>query len=198
MKAIPEYHALVIDKGDSDYNITTRKKKIRSCLGFGVLLTFLLCFFLIPRNPVIHLKKIYFDGNGNGYGNFKLTNKNFYKEKWSNPDISLYWVPYDGQVVGEKCYSINNPCNKYINNKCAIKLGEFKNTEHYNTKMQSSKHKQIDLLAVTNDEIACTSWMILNPYENLKQRLATTGTINVKNMINNKKKGVHTQYYYYG
>ena len=64
--------------------------------------------------------------------------------------------------------------------------------------MQSSKHKQIDLLAVTDDEIACTSWMILNPYENLKQRLATTGTINVKNMINNKKKGVHTQYYYYG
>lgn len=199
MQAIPEYEALVIKDSDNEHNNNKLyvKRKFGGCFGL-LLLVFLLCFFLIPRNPRIHLKNIYLDSNGNGYGTFKLVNKNFYKEKWRNPDISLYWLPYDGQVVGEKCYTSNNPCNTYIENKCAIRLGEFKNTEHYSAKMQSSHHTEIDLLSATNDEIACTSWMILNPYQNLKQRLATTGTIKVKNMMYNKKKKINTQYYYYG
>ena len=38
----------------------------------------------------------------------------------------------------------------------------------------------------------------ISTYQNLKQRLATTGTINVKNMMYNKKEKINTQYYYYG
>ena len=198
MQAIPEYEALVIKDIDDDYNNRKRyrRRKVGGCCCF-LLLTFLLCFFLIPRNPQIHLKSIYLDSNGNGYGSFKLVNNNFYKEKWRNPDISLYWLPYDGQVVGENCYVGNSPCNKYIENQCAIRLGEFKNTEHYYAESRSSHNTEIDLLSSTNEEIACTTWMILNPYQNLKQRLATTGTIKLKNMMNKKKEKINTQYYYY-
>tara|TARA_Y100000768_G_C23872245_1_gene631018 strand:- start:76 stop:678 length:603 start_codon:yes stop_codon:yes gene_type:complete len=192
------YDTLITNDDDEhiDKPIKISKKKYAGC-GIVILFVSLLCFFLIPRNPRISLNYIYLDNNGNGYGNFKLINKNFYKETWRDPDISLYWIPYDGQVVGEKCYSSNNPCNKYINNRCAIKLGEFKNSDHYNTKMRSSKHKNIELLSVTDNEIACTSWMLLNPYENLKQILVTTGTINVKNMMNNNKKHISSKYYYF-
>ena len=100
-------------------------------------------------------------------------------------------------MVGENCYANNSPCNKYIENQCAIRLGEFKNTEHYYAESRSSHNTEIDLLSSTNEEIACTTWMILNPYQNLKQRLATTGTIKLKNMMNNKKEKINTQYYYY-
>jgi hypothetical protein len=197
-KSDTDYKTLITVHVDEDEdNHIKKSNKIYAGCGIGILFICLLCFFLIPRNPRINLKKIYLDINGSGYGDFELINKNFYKETWRNPDISLYWVPYDGQVVGEKCYSNNNPCNKYINNRCAIKLGEFKNSDHYNTKMLSSKHKQIELSSVTDNEIACTSWMLLNPYENLKQMLVTTGNIKVKNMMNNNKKRISSQYYYF-
>ena len=187
-----------IENANENFNKKNKRnpKKTFCFISMGLLLTFLLCFFLIPRKPNIKLNNIVFSQTGDGYGTFELINNNYYQETWRNPDISLYWLPYDNQIVGEKCYS-DNPCSKYINHNCAIKLGEFKNDDHYNTKKRSKKTKQIQVLSSTDQEVACITWMILNPYEGLNQRLATTGTIKVNNMMNNKKKSVSTQYYYY-
>ena len=53
MKAIPEYHALVIDKSDSeqdyysdsDYNITTRKKKNLELSRIWSIINIFIMFF---------------------------------------------------------------------------------------------------------------------------------------------------------
>lgn len=194
MESKTEYTAIIVD----DENIHKREKNKCYCICLSVLITFALCFFLIPRNPDINLETIYLSVNNSGYSNFKFTNNNFYQEKWSNPDLILYWIPYDGQVVGEKCYNNNNVCNKYIDNQCAIKLGEFKNSNHYTINAKTSKKHKINLLTSSNQEKACTTWMILNPYENLNQLLVTEGKIKVKNMMmKSKNKQITNQYYYF-
>jgi len=125
-----------------------------------LLTTFLLFFFLIPRNPKVYLENIIFYDDG-GYGTFNFKNNNYYKETWKNPDISLYWLPYDGQTVG-------------------------------------NKHRQISLVSSTQKELACTSWMLLNPYQGMSQRLITTGNVKGKNMMQDyKKRDISTEYYYY-
>jgi len=162
-----------------------------------LLMTFLLCFFLIPRNPKVYLENIIFYDDG-GYGTFNFKNNNYYKETWKNPDISLYWLPYDGQTVGSICYTDDDPCDAYIRNNCAIQLGEFKNDEHFTTQAKTNKHRQISLVSSTQKELACTSWMLLNPYQGMSQRLITTGNVKGKNMMQDyKKRDISTEYYYY-
>ena len=81
---------------------------------------------------------------------------------------------------------------------CAIKLGEFLSNEKFGSNAKSSTNKNLQLISTTNQEIACASWMILNPYQGKPQRLLTDGHIFSKsNLQNYKKIYVPKRYYYF-
>lgn len=171
------------------------KKKLGSCCCLFFVICFLLLFFLYPRVPSVILNELKFDSYGNGTGTFNFRNNNFFNMKWKNPDIKLYWIPYDGQTVGQICYGDNNPCE---NGKCEIKLGEFKNNKKFNTLSLSKTTQYIKLLESTPQELACTSWMLLNPYNGWSQKLMTKGHVHAKTSVNNfGKVKVSNQYYYF-
>ena len=185
---------------NNQFLITNRKKQKQGCCCCTTLLIgFLLCFFLIPRPAHIFLQNIIISSSGDIFGNFQFKNNNFYNIKWYKPDISLYWIPYNGQQVGQICYDNISQCDSklYYDNMCAIKLGEFKSNINFNTKALSQKNKQIELINSTSQQIACTSWMILNPYQNKEQRLISNGHIYINSDIFMKKKiKVPDEYYY--
>ena len=199
------YTMLEHDKQQNQYqyyvvpNSPKRKKQFSGGCCLLSLAIFLLCFFLIPRTPYLYLESIFLNANNNGHGKFKFVNNNFYDIEWSSPDIILYWLPYDGQTVGEVCYDNDDPCEsgKYYKNICAIKLGEFKSDEKFKTKIRSSKVEDIQMLTSSQKEIACASWMLLNPYKGMSQRLLTKGHVNAKSSINNFGKVKVSDGYYY-
>ena len=177
----------------------SRKKLFGSFCCIIFLLTFFLCFFLIPRNPTVSLNELILSSNNVIEAKFNFKNNNYYSIDWKNPDIELYWIPYNGQTVGQVCYG-DNPCEsgKYYDNMCAIKLGEFVSNEKFGSNAKSSTNKNLQLISTTNQEIACASWMILNPYQGKPQRLLTDGHIFSKsNLQNYKKIYVPKRYYYF-
>ena len=199
------YTMLEPNKEEYDYKyyvIPKSPKRKKQCGGVCCLLalfTFLLCFFLIPRKPYVYLENIYLNTNGSGYGKFQLKNNNFYDIEWSNPDVILYWLPYNGQTVGQVCYGNDDPCEsgKYFKGTCAIKLGEFKSDNKFKTKSRSSKVENIKMIKSSQKEIACASWMLLNPYNGMLQRLLTKGHIDAKSSINNFGEVKVSYGYYY-
>ena len=49
----------------------------------------------------------------------------------------------------------------------------------------------------TAQEIACTSWMLLNPYQGMSQRLMTTGHVLAESSLHNFGKiNIPKEYYY--
>tara|TARA_B100000524_G_C23641107_1_gene366677 strand:- start:924 stop:1601 length:678 start_codon:yes stop_codon:yes gene_type:complete len=187
----------------SYYIIPTHSRKRKQCCGISccfAILIFLLCFILIPKSPQVYLNTLYYNTEGITQADFVFKNKNYYNMRWKNPDISLYWIPYDGQNVGHICYGDNEgPCdsNLYYKNMCAIKLGEFKSEIRFKTNAISKKKKQVGMLTSSQQEAACVAWMILNPYENKQQRLITTGSIYAKGDLTDFKKiKILDQYYY--
>lgn len=176
------------------------KKRICRCLSFLTIIlgiTSLLLF--IPKKPKVLLDYISFDNN-NVLGQFSFKNMNYYKVEWNNPNINLYWLPYTGQTVGEVCYgNDDSPCesNQYYRNICAIKLGEFNSDIKFKTKARTTNQKNIEMLSSSQQEIACASWMILNPYNNKPQKLVTSGHVNAKAANTNFGKiDIEKQYYY--
>jgi len=179
----------------SYYVIPTDNKKKKQCGGGCcclMLVTFFLCFFLIPRTPTVQLEEILLSTQS--VGKFKFKNNNYYDIKWKHPDISLYWIPYNGQTVGQVCYGEDDPCDS---EGCIIKLGEFKLGDSFSTKAKSTKNVEMPVLSTTNQELACTSWMVLNPYEGRPQRLMTSGEVKAKSSINNFGNVKVSKSYYY-
>ena len=129
----------------SYYVIPRQPRQKKQCGGaccLFCLVTFLLCFFLIPRQPNAVLNEL--DINSNGYctGNFKFINNNYYKTNWENPKISLYWVPYNGQTVGQVCYNDGSYCDKKFHQTCAIIIGTFQSNYKFKIEAKSSKTKE--------------------------------------------------------
>ena len=178
-----------------------RKKKYFTC-GVCLLLSlisFLLCFFLIPRYPTVYLKYIEINNN-TLYGKFNLKNNNYYEVKWKNPEISLYWIPYNGEDIGHICYGDDdNTCesNYYFNNICAIKIGIFQSDLSFNTKERISKDININMLHSNQQELACSSWMLFNSYQYEPQRLITIGHINANSPVTNYGNVKVQESYYY-
>ena len=53
------------------------------------------------------------------------------------------------------------------------------------------------MLSSSQQELACASWMMFNPYNNQPQKLVTSGHINAKAANTNFGKiGIENQYYY--
>lgn len=177
-----------------------RKKKciFGGCLLF-FLISFLLCFFLIPRYPSIYLQYIEINNN-TLYGKFEIKNNNYYQIKWSNPDIILYWLPYNGQEIGQICYGDDDgPCesNYYFDNICAIQIGKFQSDLVFNTKARSKKNINIEMLSSDQQQLACTSLMLFNSYQYQSQRLITVGDINaVSDITNYGNIKIKKSYYY--
>lgn len=182
------------------YVIPTQPLQKKQCGGICCLfclVTFLLCFFLIPHQPSAVLNELSINSNGYCTGNFKFINYNYYKTIWENPKISLYWVPYNGQTVGQACYNDGNYCDKKIHQVCAIKIGNFKSNYKFKIEAKSSKIKELNVVNSTSQELACIAWMLLNPYENFAQRLLTSGHVHVKSDINDfGNVNVKEEYYY--
>jgi hypothetical protein len=161
------------------------------------LFGFLLCLFLIPYRPTAQIHDIQCFNNGECVGNFKFTNNNFYKTEWRNPKLSLYWIPYNGQTVGQNCYNNGNYCNTNFYKTCAIKIGDFESTTKFTIDGKYSKIKELYLVNSTSQELACTSWMLLNSYEDLAQRLLSSGHVNVKTVLNDFGNVYIKEEYYY-
>lgn len=177
------------------------KKRIK-CGGMCcclLVISFCLCFFLIPRHPTVVLNKLIISENGTGYGIFKFTNNNYYDITWKDPDISLYWLPYKGQSVGNICYNQGDYCDSsvYVNSICAIKLGEFELKDHFNTKGKTKVQKDIPMMESTPQELACTTWMLMNPYQGMSQRMITYGHIIANSNLHNYGKINIPKTYYY-
>jgi len=177
-----------------------RKKQCGSCCCCLALFTFIIFLIFIPKTPDIYLNKLYYNAGGIDQADFIFKNKNFYNMEWKNPDISLYWIPYDGQSVGSVCYGENGkPCESefYHYNICAIKIGEFESNLRFKTNSRSTTNKNIDMLSSSQQEAACAAWMVLNPYRNKKQRLITSGSVHAKGGLTHFKKiKVSDEYYY--
>ena len=78
-----------------------------------------------------------------------------------------------------------------------IKIGEFKSNSKFNIDSKSSQIKELSLINSTSQEAACIAWMLINPYENLPQRLITSGHVHVKSDINDIGDiNINEQYYY--
>lgn len=187
-------------------NITNNNKKKKwICIFFLILfcISSILCFFYIPRVPNVILKNINIDNNNKtNYsisGLFIFENYNYYNIEWNDLEISLYWIPYKGQNIGEICYNNGNLCNYNIVDKyiCAIKLGIFEEKEEFKTLKKSIIQKKIYVKPLSNQEEACCLWMILNPYQNKPQQLISKGHINYKDIYSeNNKIHIQTNYYY--
>ena len=191
----------VMPVSQSTYYIVSKKKKNCLCgFCFSLLLGITLLLLFLPKNPEVFIKKLTFNTNGNIVGQFSFRNNNYYDVKWKNPDMNLYWVPYDGQTVGAICYGEDDgPCesNTYYNNMCAIKLGEFKSDIKFKTNPRTTKERDLQMLTSSQQEQACSAWMVLNPYNSFSQRLVTSGHIQAKSdIVNFGKVHVGTQYYY--
>ena len=184
-----------MQKTNHSSNRYPHRKKCNYCLTFSFI-SIILLFFLYPRKPSIYLEEIKFSDSFTS-GKFKLKNHNFYNIKWTDPNFSLYWIPYEGQVVGKMCYN-NNTCSSsnLYNNVCAIKLGQFKANDVYKTNAKKSKDIELPITS-SSQEIACSAWMILNPYKNLEQFLSIKGNIKAKSKINNFGKLSIPKTYYY-
>lgn len=198
-----EYQAIpLVDSTNikSSFSIPKTYNQKKQCGGICCLLclvTFLLCFFLIPRQPIVVLQELDCYNNDHCSGDFKFKNNNFYKTSWQNPKISLYWIPYDGQSVGQVCYNDGNYCDKKIHNKCGIKIAQFQSSYNFKLESRSSLVKDLNLKNSTSQELACATWMLLNPYENLPQRLVSSGYVHVKSDINDfGDVDVNEEYYY--
>jgi hypothetical protein len=177
-----------------------KKKKFTfcGCLLF-FLISFLLCFFLIPRDPSVYLKYIEIN-NTTLYGKFNFKNNNYYQMKWKNPDIGLYWIPYNNEDIGKICYGDDDgPCESdyYFNNICAIKIGMFQSDLIFNTKARSTKNINIEMIHSDQQEIACSTWMLFNSYQYQAQRLITIGHINADSGITNYGNVKVKESYYY-
>lgn len=162
------------------------------------IIGFMLCFFLIPHQPIVKLDNLECYITSGCIGDFKFTNNNFYETVWTNPTISLYWEPYKNQQLGNSCYNNNTFCDKYFHyNTCAIKIGQFKSIPKFKVDTKSSKNKKLILDNMTFHEISCMSSMILNPYEELSQILLAYGHIDVKNDLNSIKNMKINDFYYF-
>ena len=166
----------------------TKSKKKNNCCLYILIVSFLSClifWILFPRVPHASFKylTIY---NTTLFADFKFKNSNNYNVNWKDINMDLYWIPYQGQSVGPICYGDNDtPCETkiYVDNMCAIKLGEFKKIDKFNTKAHSRVSKSLKLTYLTNQQLACTYWMILNPYQNKPQFLMTKGSVQSSNML---------------
>ena len=189
------------DKNNNDISYNNKKQKW-ICIFFLILFSIssILCFFLIPRIPNVILKNINIENKKNN--NYeKNNNKTNYSIEWNDLEVSLYWIPYKGQNIGDLCYNNGDLCNYNIVGKgkyiCAIKLGIFEEKEEFKTFKKSIIQKKIYLKPLSNQEEACCLWMILNPYQNKPQQLISKGRLNYKDIYSeNNKIHIQTNYYY--
>jgi len=146
------------------------------------------------------LEEITYSTDNNWEGKFKFQNDNYFSVKWSDPDVSLYWVTSNYDAITTKCAggSTNgqDACN-WINGACSIKIGEFNNNDKFNTKSQSSKHETIEFTQ-SAQQLSCSANMItFAAYQGLQQTLLSKGTIKAEGDVRNfGKMSVSSTYYY--
>ena len=185
------------------YVMQTQTRRRNLCSGGAcclILFTFIMLSIYLPKPPGAYLNRLYYNTQGINYGEFVFKNMNYYNMDWDNPDISLYWIPYSGQTVGSICYGDeDSPCesNFFYNKICAIKIGEFKSDLHFNTDSRSETKKNLDMISTSQQQAACSAWMILNPYENRPQQLITRGSITANSDVTKSEKIKVTDEYYY-
>mmetsp|Transcript_65895 Transcript_65895/g.148704 ORF Transcript_65895/g.148704 Transcript_65895/m.148704 type:complete len:194 (-) Transcript_65895:42-623(-) len=132
----------------------TKKKSICGSICCVAVAAFLLCFFLIPRQPSVWLVHLNVGQASSGVaesavtqitGTFKFRNENFFAVDWRAPAVSLYWLPYDDQPVVAGCWG-EEPCSFWQDGWCAIKLGEFTDPGlKFSTGMRDGRQQVLEL-----------------------------------------------------
>jgi len=179
-----------------------RRKQCGSCCCLTSLAIFLICFFLIPRTPLVELKEVEFpqsdDGDeaSSGVGKFLFTNYDFYPVEWKNAEIEMYWVPIhnsDAQRQGT-CWPADSSCpsGKYFGNQCMMKLGSFEKTSSFKTPGRSSNTEKFTMVEKTDAQIQCTKNMLLSTGLEGGQLLVASG--HVENKGQGKVKVSDTKY----
>ena len=187
------------DESNVEIKRSRNKKVCGTIIGILMVLSILLIIFLTPRQPSVILENGYCDVQNTFTfgGNFNFKNNNYYQVNFKNPNINLYWVPYDGQSVGKVCYNNGELCDSEDSSFCAIKIGEFSSNYNFDVKKRSSKEKKLELLNSTSQEYACISWMLINGYSNYYPRLLTSGHVYAKSKLKDFGKiKINEQYYY--
>lgn len=192
-KKSPDYKPLIDNNNNKNKN--NLKKYVFICFFLSFLFGFIISFLLISRNP--SGKLLFFNCDNNTcQGTFKFKNNNYYQVTFKNPEISVYWLPYNGQEIGPVCYNDGNVCEQKIKNICAIRLGKFISNYNFKIDLLSSKNKDLGLLNSTSQEFACTTWMLLN--SNNEPKIMTSGNVLEKSKIFNyfRKVKINNEYYY--
>ena len=182
---------------------TVRRKK---CFGCGsclcVVAALLTLFFLLPRTPTTWLAQLGANSEtGALTGKFEFANNNYFSVTWENPDVDLYWLPHNEQLVTQNCYGAggvaNDACAFYQDGKCAIKVAEFSEEESFETAMRSSTERELGLTQ-TSQDLACSMNMLASQLVNGNQLMLAKGSVHASSSLRDfGRVGVSDVYYYF-
>jgi hypothetical protein len=180
----------------------------KKCFGCGsclcvvaALLTILALFFLLPRTPTMWLAQVTANPTSGALeGAFEFVNNNYFSVTWENPDVDLYWLPYDQQLVTQSCFGVggtaNDSCAFYRDGWCAIKVAEFSETDTFTTKKRTSVERDLGLTQ-TSQALACSLNMLASQLLNGQQRMLTTGSVHASSPLRNFGRVAVSEVYYY-
>ena len=177
--------------GDSINAKRRERQACCACTTLGAVFIFLMLFFLIPRTPSLWLNDIVFVQSddttaSSTKGKFIFQNRNYFGVKWKDVEVKLFWLPDDDQFITFACALSTNTadvCEFYYRGFCAIPLGEFENSDKFETNSRQSVKRSLTLTQ-TNQELACSAQVIVAGGGAL-QRLLTKGTVHAESSTRN-------------
>jgi hypothetical protein len=185
----------------------SKRREHQACCACTLvsLFIFLMCFFLIPRTPTLWLSDLTFaqadddtTAVSNTKGKFVFKNNNYFGVKWKDVDVKLYWLLNPGQILTYACAQstdINDVCAFYYGGDCAVPIGDFSNTDHFETDTRETVKRSLPLTQ-TQQEQACSAQVIYAGGYDI-QRLLTKGTAEASSSSRNFGK-VHVSDTVYG
>jgi len=187
------------------YIVPTEAAQRKKCVGGGsclcVAAALLALFFLLPRAPTTWLAQLTVNpASGALAGAFEFANNNYYSVAWANPDVDLYWLPHDQQLVTQACFgsggTANDACAFYQDGWCAIKVAEFSQTETFTTKLRTSVERDLDLTQ-TSQDLACSLNLLASQLLNGQQRMLTKGSVHAASPLRTFGRVAVSETYYY-
>ena len=145
------------------------------------MVTLLTLFFLLPRTPTTWLAQLGANSEtGALTGTFEFANNNYFSVTWENPDVDLYWLPHNEQLVTQNCFgaggTANDACAFHQDGMCAVKVAEFSEEESFETAMRTTTERQLGLTQ-TSQDLACSMNMLLSQAVNGNQRMLAKGSV---------------------
>ena len=133
-------------------------------------------------------------------GKFEFANNNFYSVVWENPDVDLYWLPHNEQLLTQNCFgaggTANDACAFYQDGMCAVKVAEFSAEESFETAMRTTIERQL-VSTQTSQDLACSMNMLLSQAVNGNQRMLANGTAHASSPLRDFGQVDVSDVYYY-